>query len=812
MVVVLSIGKLSLGQQRYYLDQVAQGIEDYYSGTGEATGKWLASSDQLGLNGEVDAAQLRAVLQAHDPTDSYKLAATTNRKIAGFDLTFSAPKSVSVLWALGDPGVNMAVRDAHERAIDAALAYLEREATFTRRGHAGLDVIETKGLIAAGFRHRTSRNGDPQLHTHVLVPNVVQGVDERWGTLDARPLFTHRVTAGYVYQAELRHQLTNTLGVARTLVHKGAGEIAGIPPELLRVFSTRRAEIEERLEILGDTSATAARRAALETRRPKLDVDSQTLHAQWLQQAAALGYDPQQLTAVLGHAAPLALTEQHAFLIDEHLASAQGLTEHASSFDRKDVVRAMAGYAPTGVDAPQLQALADRFLRRPDVVTLGTETPTLRYSTVELLDTETRLVTTAVTRQREGAGYCPPARVNSVIHQYPTLSDEQARLVADLTTSGNGVDVVVAAAGTGKTFALNATRDVWERCGYHVHGAALAGRAAVELEHTAHITSMTIARLTKHIECQSLTPRDVIVIDEAGMVGTRTLAPILDAAARGGAKVVLVGDDHQLPEIDAGGLLRGLAARIPPVELVDNRRQREPWEQQALLELRSGAVEQALTAYAERGRIHTAPDANTAKRQLVDAWLDATRTGAQSIMLAARTVDVQDLNQLARARLAERGVVHGPAIDVGDQRFQKGDIVVMLRNDYDLDVRNGTLATISKIHPRKNEFTVRTDAGATQRLPAAYINAGHIDHAYAITIHKAQGVSVDRAFVLGSNDLYREIGYVALSRGRLSNELYLAAPEPRLHAHRLEKDAPPTRDALAETMRRSRAETLGIDR
>ena len=752
------------------------------------------------------------MLQAHDPTDTYRLTPTTNRKIAGFDLTFSAPKSVSVMWALGDPGVHLAVRDAHERAVDAALEYLEREATFTRRGHGGLEVIETNGLIAAGFRHRTSRNGDPQLHTHVLVPNVVQGVDGRWGTLDARHLFAHRITAGYLYQAELRHQLTKTLGVAWTPVQRGAGEIVGIPPELLRAFSTRRVEIEERLEILGYTSAAASRRAALETRRPKLDIDYETLHARWLEQAASLGYCPAQLHAVLGHAAPLVLTDQHASLIDDHLASAQGLAKQTSSFDRKDVIRAIAEVAPTGVDAQQLQRHADAFLQRHEVVALPNETTVVRYSTRELLDTETRLVTTAMARQREGAGYCPPSRVNSVIHQYPTLSDEQARLVTHLTTSGNGIDVVVAAAGTGKTFALDATRDVWERCGYRVHGAALAGRAAVELEQTAHIDSMTIARLTKQIERQPLTPRDVIVIDESGMVGTRTLAPILDAAARGKAKVVLVGDDHQLPEIDAGGLLRGLAARIPPAQLVENRRQREPWEQRALLELRHGDVEQALTAYAEHDRIHTAPDATVAKQQLVDAWLDTVRNGDQSIMLAAHTVDVDDLNRLARTRLHETGTLHGPVLAIGNRDYQAGERIVTLCNDYDLDVRNGTLATVTKVHTRRGEVTIRSDARAKQRLPAAYLDAGHVDYGYAITIHKAQGVTVDRAFVLGSNDLYREIGYVALSRGRLSSELYLAAPEPRLHAHRLEVDAPPTRDALVETMRQSRAETLGIDR
>ncbi|MEO8691985.1 MAG: MobF family relaxase, partial [Acidimicrobiales bacterium] len=540
---MLSIGKLTIGQQKYYVDQVAQGIEDYYAGGGEAPGRWLASSHQLGLDGDVDAAQLRAVLQAHDPADTYKLVNTANRKIAGFDLTFSAPKSVSVLWALGDPGVNLAVRDAHQHAVDAALGYIERNAAFTRRGHGGVEVIPTKGLIAAGFRHRTSRNGDPQLHTHVLVPNVVEGVDGRWGTLDGRHLYRHARTAGYLYQTELRHQLTTVLGVGWTSVQRGSAEVEGIPAEVLREFSTRRAEIEERLEILGQTSPSAARRAALDTRGAKLDIDSNTLFAQWRQQARELGFDPAQLDLIVGRAAPLEFGTHHAQLLSDHLASPVGLTEHASTFDRGDVVRAIAQFTPTGATAQSVEAHADAFLHgRRDVVALATTDATVRYSTRELLDIETRVVTTAVARINEGAGVVPSSRMRSVLALYPTIAGEQARLVASLTTSGNGVDVVVAAAGTGKTYALGAAREVWRRGGYRVQGAALAGRAAQELETNSGIPSQTITKLVGELHRRPLTARDVVVIDEAGMAGTRQLAPILDAAAAAGAKVVLVGD------------------------------------------------------------------------------------------------------------------------------------------------------------------------------------------------------------------------------------------------------------------------------
>jgi hypothetical protein len=475
----------------------------------------------------------------------------------------------------------------------------------------------------------------------------------------------------------------------------------------------------------------------LGTRQAKLDIDSATLFAQWRQRALEFGFDPGQLDMILGHAAPIEFGPQHARLIDDLLASPVGVTEHASTFDRGDVVRAIGQFAPAGATAQSVEAHADSFLHgRSDIVALATTDATLRYSTRELLDTETRLVTTAVARVNEGAGVVPSSRMRSVLALYPTIAGEQARLVASLTTSGNGVDVVVAAAGTGKTYALGCAREVWRRGGYRVQGAALAGRAAQELETNTCIPSQTIARLVNELTRRPLTARDVIVVDEAGMSGTRQLAPILDAAAAAGAKVVLVGDYHQLPEIEAGGLLRGIAGRIPPLGLSENRRQHQPWERQALIELRHGNVQQALTAYAEHGHIHTAADRDTAQRQLVDAWREATRNGDHAIMLAPRRSDVDQLNALARQQLAADRTLRGVVLTVDGTSLQRGDRVVTLHNDYDLGVCNGTLSTISKIHRRSGEITIRPDHGKTRRISAAYLQDGHVVHGYAITSTK----------------------------------------------------------------------------
>ena len=228
---MLSIGKLGSGSEDYYLHAVAAGREDYYLRADEAPGRWL-SDGGLDLSGEVGAPELRALLAGRDPHDDSQLVrgpAGGRARTPGFDLTFSAPKSVSLLFALGDPSRAGPAIGAHERAVDAAIGYLEGHAAFLRRGHNGTERVPALGLVAAGFRHRASRAGDPALHTHVLVANLAQDADGRFGALDSRAIYRNAKSAGYVYQQELRHQLSGDLGVEWGAVSKGAAEIAGFP-------------------------------------------------------------------------------------------------------------------------------------------------------------------------------------------------------------------------------------------------------------------------------------------------------------------------------------------------------------------------------------------------------------------------------------------------------------------------------------------------------------------------------------------------------------------------------------------------------
>ena len=846
---MLSIGKIELKGEGYYLAAVADGVDEYYRGVGEAPGRWVGgAAERLELGGKVAADDLHSVWSGLDPATGGQLGRFGGRRIAGFDLTFRAPKSVSLLAALADPDTRARVRDAHEAAVDAAFAYIEREAARSRTGPQGAQQIEVKGLVAAGFRHRTSRAGDPHLHTHMLVANMAEGVDGTWRTIDGRLLYLHAKTAGYLYEAHLRHELTVGLGVEWRPVRNGIADIAGINQTVLDHFSDRSRQIAEHLDQLGFRSARAAELAALETRQAKdTSLDAGSMRDVWRTKAAEIGYDPIELAQVLDRtprpvpvsvpgSVPVSVPTPGQDRVAEVLLGPDGLTAKASTFDRRDVLRAVAERAGAGMTVAGIEAMADAILDHPGVVRLqpmhglgllgsdvirradGTvvaaSTGRARWSTLELIDLERRIVDSALTRAGEQAGVVSPGVLGEVLARRPTLATEQAVMVSRLVTGGQGLDVVSAAAGTGKTYTLDAAREAWQKAGYRVIGAAVAGIAAQELQSSAGIASSTLARLALDLDAGrvALDHRTIVVVDEAGMAGTRILAPLLDAAHRTGAKVVLVGDPRQLPEIDAGGVLAGLARRLDSTELVENRRQRSVWERDALAELRDGDLDTAFDAYQRHGRVVTGATALEVRQRLVADWWSYRLSGDSAAMIAFRRNDVDDLNGRARAYLQRSGDLTGPEVTVADRPFQTGDSIVCLRNDRRLGVHNGTRAAITQVDPERHELTIRA-GGDTITLPAAYLHAGHVAHGYATTIHKTQGATVDRGLLLGSDELFRERGYVGMSRGRLSNHLYLIDTLATDHStgHRPPPCTPDPIDSVRAALNHRTQQRLAID-
>jgi Ti-type conjugative transfer relaxase TraA len=835
---VLNIGKLRRGGENYYLNSVARGVEDYYLGSGEAPGYWLSSgASDLGLSGEVGENELRSVLRGEHPGSNNNLVKASRERVPGFDLTFLAPKSVALMHEFGPKEASNEVVNAHDVAVAGALGYLERHASGARRGKGGKHSIASKGLIGAAFRHRTSRAGDPLLHTHVLVANMIQGSDGKWGALDAKHLYRHAKTAGFLYQSKLRKELTRRLGVEWTQVRKGTADIQGIDREVIQAFSKRRAEVKAVLTERSEPTRREREVAALTTRQAKdYSVSPQRLLPQWRERADELGLTESVLERTLERVAdrPVSLAEVDS--IGRSLAAPEGLTQQQSSFTRRDAIQGFCSLLPNGADVDEVEAMVDSFLASELVIPLSareggvTHAASKRvaegrisssmaegvYSTAEMLAVERDVIERALERRLAGAGIAEASAVQSALDGRPTLYNDQKAMVARLTTSGLGVEVVVGKAGAGKTFALDAAREAWEMSGRQVIGCALAARAAQELQNGSGIQSYTIEGLLTdldHPERGSLPSDSVLVVDEAGMVGTRELSTLLGHAERSGAKVVLVGDDRQLPEIEAGGAFRGIKNRLPAIELSEVRRQPLGWERDALDLIREGRAQEAVTEYSERGRVHVATSAEETRRRLVIDWWKTQGDPEPGVMIAARRSDVADLNDRARELMRAHGRIGDVELEVGGAAFSVGDRVMTLKNARRLGVINGTRAVVQTVDVSHKEMTVRREDGTEVALPASYLEEGHLTHAYAITGHKAQGMTTHKAFVLGDQTLYREWAYVAMSRGRENNSLYVVAgvdPERDLAGGQVERVSDPTKE-LIKAVGRSRAKDLALD-
>ncbi|HEV7564530.1 MAG TPA: MobF family relaxase [Microbacteriaceae bacterium] len=810
---MLSIAKLSPGQERYYERSVAQGLDDYYAGRGESPGIWAGTgSSSLGLVGVLADGHLRVLIDGRDPATRERLRSHVRARtvrveridpysgerrivqqrlapVAGYDLVFSVPKSVSLLHALGDPDVRLAVSQAHESAWQAALQYLEDEACVTRRGPQGTIREHAAGFVAAAFQHRTSRAQDPHLHTHVIIANLAQSPDRAWRALDGEPILkTYRLAAGYLYQAQLRGELQRTLGVEWHEPVKGMAEIRGVPREVLAEFSQRRRQVVEALGTEETTSWRAAQLAAIETRDAKEHIDLEQLRGDWRARAAEHGFGDRELRRVLGRARPELITDAEAQATAARLLGPLGLTEKRTTFGDPDVIMALAAARAQGADATTVRALACDFLELPPVerIAEGSTGRSPRYSTAGLVRAERQALAIVARGRDVGAPAADTATVDREISRR-SLSDEQAAMVRQAATSIDRVVVVVGAAGAGKTTATAALGRALHADGLHVVGAAPSGAAAEKLRDETGITSMTLHRLLDDSRRDGGLPhRSVVIVDEAGMAETRILAPLLAEVERADGKLVLIGDPHQLPAVGAGGLLEAIAQRVGTIELRENRRQHDTLERHALAAVRSGRGRDWL-AYAEREeRLVVGPDPlATRSRLLADWWIHAQHDPAGNVMITLRRRDVADLNTLGRLLMEHAGRLGDERLTTGvGVELAPGDRVVCLRNSDGLGVRNGTRGTVEHIDIAARTVSLMTDRGDQVRLSARYLDSGHVRHAYALTGHAGQGATVERAFVLGRDEgQLREWGYVALSRARDTTKLYVVddVPEPEGH-------------------------------
>jgi conjugative relaxase-like TrwC/TraI family protein len=771
----------------------------YYASRGETPLVWGGiGAAGLGLDGPVTPESYEAVYGpggARHPINGERLVSTRR---PGMELVISAHKSVAELGVIGRAEHMHLIMDAER---DATLAYLDRvtRSVGGRRGRTAT-ATPTAGLVYAHTRHATSRAGDPCPHDHVLLANVVEMRDTQggWKAADTALWREHlhaatmagRVAAARV-AVELGYGIEADAGRSGRLRH---WRIAGVPDEVLEVHSKRAAEIDAECERHGDNSYRARRVAARTTRHAKDHGVEAELVGRWQTELAEIGWPIERLTQAVDRAATDSgpqpgLTFKAVREMLGEVLSPEGELARRKVFARRHMLVEVAPHL-FGQDPKALEVLADRALQDPDAIPLvgvagAREQP---YALASVLAAE-EAIAAAIDRQleRSDAPTAAPLAVDQAIAAAEhtlgaSLSAEQRQAATGICTAGRGAELVIGVAGAGKTTMLQVVTAAYEASGCQVIGTATSGQAARTLGQEANVgEARTLASLLWRLDHGRLTldERTVVVLDEAGMTEDAHLVALTARVEAAGAKLVVVGDHHQLGSVGPGGGLAALARRHPEAvhQLTQNRRQHNPAERRALAELRDGNTAEAVAWYTARDRIHPVSGREEALQQAVDAWAGDVAAGHETGLYAWRRANVAALNQKAREWMDATGRLTGPELVCpGGNRYRAGDRVVTLAPGSDGKLVTSQRALIDSVDPSQRTLTLRTDDG--QDVPLAIEEAGgdRLGYGYATTVHRCQGSTTERAHLFADGG-GRELAYVAMSRARQSTQVWTVADD-----------------------------------
>lgn len=890
--MVVSIRRMSAGDgYKYLLKTVVAGDGDrslstpltrYYAETGTPPGRWIGSGVRdlaLHEGDEVTERQLELLIgHGRHPVTEAQLGraypaynkGSKRKAVAGFDFTFSIPKSASILWAVADAGTQAIIADAHHAAVKDMVDFMEREIAASRSGASmskgAVAQVEVAGLIAAAYDHYDSRASDPHLHTHVVISNKVRAVyDGKWRSLDSRPLHSWTVALSELHQAVFADHLTRALGVTWESRERGRDRnpdwaVASVQQSLVKLFSGRSADIDVAADkLIEEYVVQHGRRpgrgtinkirnwASLATRPAKRVHSLADLTESWRTRAtAALGRDatdwasglvnnpPQRVLraddvplnvitdvaqTVLSVVGEKRSTWRRANLYAEAARQTMGW-RFAATTDREAItgmVVEAAEQTSLRLTPPEL-AIVPAVFARPDGTSVFRPKHSVVYSSEQILAAEDRLLERAEIRT------APTVEVDQVdeaaVQQRSgqRLSPEQIQALATIATDGRQLDLLVGPAGAGKTTAMRALHAAWTR--QHgkgsVVGLAPSAAAAQVLADDLGIACENTAKwLHEHEHRRATFTKDqLVIVDEATLAGTLTLDQLSAHAAEVGAKVLLVGDWAQLQSVDAGGAFAMLVeARDDVPELVDIHRFTHEWERAASLDLRHGHPE-AVDAYLSHDRVREGTT-----EEMLDAayaaWSADIAAGMSSVLIADSTHAVNDLNARARAERMATGQVHAgrDVALVEGTSASIGDLVITRRNDRRLRtlrsgwVRNGDRWTVTDVRT-DGSLVVRRQGrkyGGAIVLPAMYV-AEHVDLGYAVSAHRAQGITVDTAHVVGADRATRENLYVSMTRGRESNIAYVAVDATDESHGQSSDDGATSKDVLNGILQRSGAE------
>jgi len=797
----------------YYAEQ----LPNYYLDSGEPRGIWVGEgAQQLGVTGEVSDEAFLAVMAGMDPRrpDRDLGRRYDDKSVRGFDVTASAPKSVSVLWALGDQHIRRSVLDAHDTAVRGLARWIEAHAHTRYRIGGEIAIVDAKGIVAAAFRQHTSRALDPQLHTHLVIANRVKSPDGRWLALDARLIKRDQQTLSALYHVALRAELTARLGVRWHQTEHGIAEMADVPEALLAEFSTRTAAVARRvddkldrfIETMGREPTPRERwrlerEAATDSRPAKAHAaDAQTLHDGWAAQTRQLGLEP---AAVVEHAidqvggrdvVDRATTMS---MIDTAMAT---ISEKQSSWRPTELLRELAALVPTDtvMSTPRLvewlNKLTDHVVANycidvskpidPDALLRKDGRPVTEsvvdraLTTQAILDQEAALIDW-VDRRLTYDGMDEP---DAVSRSGLDLNPAQAQGAAAVAGSADVV-LVVGPAGTGKTTALAPAVAQLRANGCAVFGVAPSAAAAEVLSDETGLVADTLDKLL--IEHRLNRPPDhrydlpvgaTVIVDEAGMLPTTKLAELADLADMKGWRIALVGDPLQFSAVGRGGMFGLLVDTFGAIELDRVHRFDNEWEREASLRLRRGDASVA-EVYEQHGRLHRGT-LNQMERASVAAWWERRQAGSKGLLMSPTNEAVERLNQRCQQTRINAGEIDpgGRHLTVRTYKVHAGDEIATGQNDRRLTtdrgemVRNRAVWTVDHIHP--DGSLTATGHNGSVRLPAPYV-AEHVELAYARTVMGAQGRNVQGGVSFYDKPTDVRNLYVAMTRGTATNEAFM---------------------------------------
>ena len=807
----------NLGPDGYYSEDGTKPAEAWVNARTDAQAAAVAEALGVAEGEQILGENVRAWFNKAIAPSGVKLGrAPKESGVPGFDLTFCAPKSVSMLWGLtDDAAVRRAVDEAHAEAVGKALSYLSEHAGYTRRadeGDSSLMIIDrVEALSGVKYEHRTSRAGDPHVHSHVLLANKQRCSDGKWRTLDGVSLYHEARAAGMVYQAILRERLAASLGVEWGETVNGCAEMRGLEDRaLIEAFSTRAREIDQWRAVNGlDANTQMARIGQKKTRQTKdLDTTLNELEANWRQRPA--GHTVRENIADIRPRTELAERTHERPGLPTIAEIIEAVTEERSTFTRADVVEKTAELIPVGaVETEKILATVEELTEQvfrdgaawtvtPDksrVWDKAAREGSQRFTSQGVVDEVNRGIDLACAVTNAGVD------ASSIRERPGTLSAAQADAMRAVVSSRYRASVLIAPAGAGKTSSLKAARSAWENAGKQVIGLAPTGKASdvMVAEDVAH-ESMTLARALRQagdLDARGAAAQlgwdnqTVVVVDEAGMVATPDIVRILDIAQAADARVVFVGDPYQYSAVKSrGGMLATLAHELPDAaELTEVFRQSDAAEREASKRLRTGEpadVERAADFYAEAGRL-SAGSVTAMMNDALSDWKKDVLWGRQSLLVASNRDYVDALNAAAQKHMAELGELDlSESVPVSGGHFvHVGETILTRRNDYDLTtsagdvVRNGQRWEVEEIDAEGNIRARRCDdTNATVTLPPAYLRE-HTQLGYASTGHSAQGATVDIARVVAEVSQIDRAGvYVPLTRGRYVNCLYMTETMP----------------------------------